>query len=180
MKFSCSVNSWDVQVTTQPERLLINQFCSSSHLNWSSLNDFEQFHDFLNVLFCQYFTRILTDGCTKGRRDCCLVNELTSALQFYLALLITHLKFHCHLNLLWHAWTNARTWMLFYKLGFLPSLLHILPWPTRATLGKQLPYLYYCGEQPNCCLPLTQASSSLTSHSFTATDLSGHYSGGTW
>lgn len=119
--------------------MLISQFCSFSHLNWSFLN--EEFHNFLNVLFCQYFIRILTDGCTKGRRECCLVNKLTLALKFYLDLLITHLKFHCHSNPSWHAWTNARTWMLFYRLGFLPSLIHMLPWPTRAALGNNS-YIY--------------------------------------
>lgn len=86
--------------------------------------------------FCQYFTRILTDGCSKGRRKCWFVNKIAPALQFYLALLIISLKFHCHSNPSLHARTNPRTWMLVYRLGFLPSLLYVLLWPARAALGN--------------------------------------------
>lgn len=154
--------------------LSFHQTCSASDSNSSCLNDFEQFYDFFNVLFCQYFTRTLTDGCTKGRRECWLLNKLAPALQFYLALLIISLILNSTVIRTHMACLDKCKDLDVVLLAGLTAKSAPRTSPAhQGSLRQQLPYLRYCCEQPNCCLLLTQAPSTrIYSLSFTATLLS--------
>lgn len=137
IKFSCSVNSRDVQPAAQTESLLTDQLCRSSALNSSSLKDFEQLGTFLHDLAASVSPLYLETAVLEAEPN-------TSSLMGLLPL--RDFTWPCwSLHSSWiplssepprHAWTNARTGMLFYGLGCLPALLHALPWPTRAALGN--------------------------------------------
>lgn len=114
--------------------LSFHQTCSASDSNSSSLNDFEQFYDFLMFSFANISQQHSQIGVLKVEENAASFISLLSFTQPYWSFHSSWIPLSFEPP--WHAWTNARTWMLFYWLGSVPSLLHVLPWPTRAAWGN--------------------------------------------